>query len=712
MLNKTLLFLLFPLATAHSDISVSGTVKDSKSGKPIALVNIWDSASNTGTTTNESGVFTLNTKSQDNMDLAFTHIAYDNYYQTFDQSDTAFVLLMTETLLQMNDVVVTSTRSGYLLRDVPIATEVIGTKEINESGAVTVSELLSQRAGVSTSVNVDGGAIFNMLGLDSRYILILKNGQPVTGRFNNRVDLDQVSINNIKKIEITKGPGSAVYGTDAMGGVINIITQEPTEAPELEIAYRASSFGGTPKEMSNEPINSILKSRISMPIKNLRLSNDLTYQRFSRGQQFEYINADQIDKVNLNTYLTWEISKHQIRLGHQYFNQKDEGATRLQSGTILFTNATNIDRNQLILNHSWQIKEKTSVRQTLRKEGYSRSYKVNNASGVLERNDITEEKNTEYELLFKHNYDNIKINGGFELSNPLYKSDRITGGKQEKNVIGVFNQVALGLYDGFDLVAGLRADKYGDTTVVSPRLALSYKPNETWTLRTSYGNGFRAPSFMESLIDWEHVQFGYTVKGNPDLKPEVSTGITMGAEYSNQNNLQVSALVYHNNFSNLIKDYALESGILSYQNIEKAYFTGLEIIAKWVITNSMSSSFTINYVKNEDENENQIPNTIPLSLGGRLSYSPGKQKILFALNLKGVGEYFPQEFDPMSGDYLSASKPIKSYLMGDLQLIYNLTSTYQVVLGSTNIGNHTNKAYGPYIGRAGYLEIKTKLGRK
>ena len=236
MLNKTLLFLLFPLATAHSDISVSGTVKDSKSGKPIALVNIWDSASSTGTTTNESGVFTLNTKSQDNMDLAFTHIAYDNYYQTFDQSDTAFVLLMTETLLQMNDVVVTSTRSGYLLRDVPIATEVIGTKEISESGAVTVSELLSQRAGVSTSVNVDGGAIFNMLGLDSRYILILKNGQPVTGRFNNRVDLDQVSINNIKKIEITKGPGSAVYGTDAMGGVINIITQEPTEAPELELA--------------------------------------------------------------------------------------------------------------------------------------------------------------------------------------------------------------------------------------------------------------------------------------------------------------------------------------------------------------------------------------------------------------------------------------------------------------------------------------------
>ena len=126
----------------------------------------------------------------------------------------------------------------------------------------------------------------------------------------------------------------------------------------------------------------------------------------------------------------------------------------------------------------------------------------------------------------------------------------------------------------------------------------------------------------------------------------------------------------------------------------------------------MSSSFTINYVKNKDGSGKQIPNTIPLSFGGRVSYSPGKQKILYALNLKGVGEYSPQEFDPITGDYVSASEPIKSYLMGDIQVIYNLTNTYQIVLGSTNVGNHTNMVYGPYIGRASYIEIKTKLERK
>ena len=210
MLNKTTIVFFFFAALAQADITVSGTVEDSKTGKPIPLVNILDELSGAGTVSDESGKFNLSAPEQGQMEITFKHIAYDHHYQVFSSSETAVVVPMTETLLQMNDVGVTSTRSGYLLRDVPIATEVIGTKEINESGATTVSELLAQRAGVSTSVNVDGGAIFNMLGLDSRYILILKNNQPVTGRFNNRVDLDQVSTNRIKKIEITKGPGSAV----------------------------------------------------------------------------------------------------------------------------------------------------------------------------------------------------------------------------------------------------------------------------------------------------------------------------------------------------------------------------------------------------------------------------------------------------------------------------------------------------------------------
>jgi len=216
---------------------------------------------------------------------------------------------------------------------------------------------------------------------------------------------------------------------------------------------------------------------------------------------------------------------------------------------------------------------------------------------------------------------------------------------------------------------------------------------------------------MESLIDWQHLQFGYTVQGNSKLKPEVSKGFTFGVEYRNRKNFQLSTLIYNNTFSNLIKDYAIEPGLLSYRNIEKAYFTGIEVISKWVINNAFSSSLTFNYVKNEDEDGIQIPNTIPLSLGGRLSYSPGNQKMIYALNFKGTGEYYPQEFNTATGDYLSSDELVKSYLTCDIQVIYKASSSYQIIFGSKNIGDHTNQAYGPYIGRTAFIEIKTNYER-
>jgi outer membrane receptor for ferrienterochelin and colicin len=216
---------------------------------------------------------------------------------------------------------------------------------------------------------------------------------------------------------------------------------------------------------------------------------------------------------------------------------------------------------------------------------------------------------------------------------------------------------------------------------------------------------------MESLIDWDHLQFGYRVIGNPALKPEISKGLNIGAEYKNKNNFQLSTLFYNNIFSNLIKDYAIEPGLLSYQNIEKAYFSGLEVISKWIINHKLSSTLSFNYVKNEDKNNKQIPNTIPLSISGRLSYSPKNHKLLYAFNFKGTGEYNPQEFNPISGDYQSSNVRIGPYLLFDGQIIYKITTSYNVIIGIKNISNHTNSTFGPYIGRTAYFEISTNYER-
>ena len=128
--------------------------------------------------------------------------------------------------LTMNELVVTATRTKKLHDNVPIATEIITKNDIENSGSRNIADLLSQRSGVSLQTSVEGGTVLNILGMDSRYILILMDGQPITGRFNNRVALDQILTSRVIKVEIVKGPNSSLYGSEAMAGVINIITDD------------------------------------------------------------------------------------------------------------------------------------------------------------------------------------------------------------------------------------------------------------------------------------------------------------------------------------------------------------------------------------------------------------------------------------------------------------------------------------------------------
>ena len=380
-INAFLIFSTF----LSAQIQIRGTVLDSKTERPLSLVNVYESTSKKGTTTDDNGQFELSVPTQKKSIISFTHIAYENQTIPFSLSDTNIVILMRETMLQMNNIVVTSTRNNHLLHEVPIATELISEKEISESSAITISDLLENRAGVSSSVNVDGGSIFNMLGLDSKYILILKNGQPITGRFNNRVDLNHISINNVKKVEITKGPGSALYGTDAMGGIINIITEKANNEQSIDLSYRASSFAGSPKDIPSEPTNSVLKLNVLSPFKGFTFSNNLTYQRFSQGQDFEYINADNIEKINYDSELKIEKGRHTLSLSNYFFQQNDEGISQLSNGVVLFNNFTDRDRNQFSLTHDLGLGPNFNIKQSLIKSNYKREYIIKNTSGDLER---------------------------------------------------------------------------------------------------------------------------------------------------------------------------------------------------------------------------------------------------------------------------------------------------------------------------------------
>ena len=696
----------------YCEFTITGIVINESNDAPIAGVNIFDKSSIVSDVSNEKGQFSFKVKDFQPTEITFSHIGFDNFSAIFTENQSEIIVKLKETSLLMNDIVVTSTKSGHLLRDVPIATEVISKKEIVASGAITLSDIILQRSGISASYNVDGSPIFKMLGLDQKHILVLENGTPIIGKFNNVVDVSQISINRIQKIEIIKGPCSALYGSDAMGAVINIISDKSPQKTSFNTSYRTSSPDASFSSLLNLKSNGIVRSNISIPLNRLTINNDVTIQNFSNISNYEYLNADKINKLNFNTELILELNKHTLEFSNQFFKQNNNEDVKLFNNTVINTNKTLINRNQFLISHIFNAGRSLSFSQSLRKATYNRNYITKDILAQTSSNDLTEEDDIEYKFWASKDYSKTTIDGGAEFSKPHYISDRLQNGQQNRNISAFFGQVTNKLSKNIDVVFGLRHDNFDSREIFSPRIAFAFKKGENITYRFSYGHGFRTPSFSERLIDWENAQVGYTIKGNPSLKPEISKGVNVGLEFSNMNNFQINSLFYFNSFSNLIKSFSTEPGVFTYENIEIAYYRGFEIITKWVISNSLSSSFTFNFVENDDGDGNQLPETIPLSFGGKLSYTPNNEKTILTANLRGIGPYTPMEFNSSTGIYAEASEPIKAYLIGDVLLNFNFNKKYNLIFGVTNITNHTNSKFGPYLGRSGYIEIKAKLKRK
>ena len=601
----------------------------------------------------------------------------------------------------MDELVVTATRTKKLHKNVPIATEVINKSEIKRSGATNIADLLAQRSGVSLQTSVEGGSVLNLLGLDSRYILILVDGQPINGKFNNRVSLDQIQTYNVDKIEIVKGPSSSLYGSEAMAGVINIITTNELFEKSYDFSVRANNTENNVRNDGFGSGSSYLNFKINQPFKNLNMSLNVNLQEINRDQSIELIEIDLLKKQFLESILSFNVfENHDLSFKVNTYDQSESGKSKL-----MVTN-TKIQRNNLSFSHAFK-----NYTQTITSSTYKRNYLQNRPWGELERDDLTKESFVEYEGLFTKKIGKTDINSGIEIHSASYSSDRIKDGNQSILNKSIFLQTSFDVVEKFNFIIGIRNDDFSEySSVINPRIGMMYSIDKNWKLRTAWGKGFRAPSFMERFIDWNHAQFNYSVQGNSQLKPEISNGTTLGVEYTDPSRHQISLMLYHTDFSNLINDYVIQPGLLSYQNIESATFSGLELMHQWKVSNYFNSRVSINWLDNRDEKNNPIPNTMPLSINGNLSYF-NDNNVRTTFIVKWVAPYLPQEFDPSKGVFVNADKKLNGYAIIDLTGSKVFYDFINVRFGINNLTNYIDNRFGPFVGRSAFLEFSTNINK-
>jgi len=233
--------------------SLSGFIFDKDTNKTLEGAHVQIKGTHKVTTTSSDGSYFFNELNKNEVSIFVSHIAYRhevlNIKLNSDQN-TSYDVFLSKGAHELDEVVYTATRSLQLLKDVPVSTELLSQKEIEQTASFNAAEALQSQIGVDIRDDFSGKGIA-IQGVDPERVLILVDGNRVIGRINGSIDLGQISTQGIKQIEIVKGAISTLYGSEAIGGVVNIITDN-SETP-LEISAQIASGGYLPNSGSKAP---------------------------------------------------------------------------------------------------------------------------------------------------------------------------------------------------------------------------------------------------------------------------------------------------------------------------------------------------------------------------------------------------------------------------------------------------------------------------
>ena len=214
----------------------------------------------------------------------------------------------------LKEVIITGTKTIRNLSSLPLPALIITQKEIENSNSTRLSEILNEQAGLITIPDFGGGEGIQLQGLDSQYTLILIDGLPIIGRSAGTLDINRFSTGNIKQIEIVKGASSSLYGSEAIGGVINIITKRPVEGFDSDLSYY---IGSNNTNDANLLVN-YKKNKIGFTL----FANSYKSDGYDLDENDELNTVDPFKNYTINSKATFDFSKKlSIAINGRYFDQ-------------------------------------------------------------------------------------------------------------------------------------------------------------------------------------------------------------------------------------------------------------------------------------------------------------------------------------------------------------------------------------------------------
>ncbi|MCJ7801313.1 MAG: TonB-dependent receptor, partial [Candidatus Marinimicrobia bacterium] len=251
VIKKYYIFLLIftiPIFLLGQDYGkITGDIFDRKTGKPLYGVNILVKNTFVGTSTDATGRFIIENLKQGKYNLLISMIGYKKRtianLEIFNGISTRIDIELEQDVLASPSIIVTATRKEQDVMESPLSVSVIGPRQIAEKNAVSLAEVLTYQPGVNTvkgQLNIRGASGYT-LGAGSRSLLLI-DGIPLLGSAAGNISWTVIPTSEIERVEIVKSGGSAMYGSSAMGGVLNIITRNAPIEPETRIRIKAGAY--------------------------------------------------------------------------------------------------------------------------------------------------------------------------------------------------------------------------------------------------------------------------------------------------------------------------------------------------------------------------------------------------------------------------------------------------------------------------------------
>ncbi|MEM6927584.1 MAG: TonB-dependent receptor [Myxococcota bacterium] len=476
------------------------------------------------------------------------------------------------------EIVVTGTRTPHRQGEAPVAVEVIDREAIEQSGSQDVAELLEQHPGIDVTRGFLGAGV-RLRGLEADHTLILVDGQRVVGRKDGTYDLSRLPVDAIERIEIVKGASSALYGSDALGGVINIVTRRTADAVEANASVR----GGAPLASDATAGFGVRGDAVSLRVDagwhgnrawDADPTNVATTGNGARqGDAAARLDWQASDNVALwlrGSYSAVDASGIDLGLGNAVLDRRNLTEDALATmGLDLFPSKST----------RWN----TTVGVSSFRDQFVSDQRQSDALDTYEE---TRETLGQLTSQLTQVFDRHTLAVGFEgFLSAISAPDRLDrDGDRLRGAVFLQDEWTVSTRRRLVVVPGLRGDVdswFGEA--LAPSLGLRFDPTKQVVLRASGGRGWRAPSFRELLLRFDNPGVGYRVEGNPDLRPEQSWSITAGLEWNPTQDLAFTVQAHRDRLTDLIQigTLAQTPGLtqFGYINVSEALSQGVEATA-------------------------------------------------------------------------------------------------------------------------------------